>query len=103
MRRIMAENVWTCDKSVANTDPYYFYLNMRDGSRSQGDIFGADRTNPERRLWSCETRANAQPQAWRLLVNRSSNPSVKISSAGRATAMGSGNYSYIVRCVREAQ
>ena len=103
MRRIMAEDVWTCDKSVANTDPYYFYWNMRDGSRSQGDIFGADRTNPERRLWSCETRANAQPQAWRLLVNRSSNPSVKISSAGRTTAMGSGNYSYIVRCVREAQ
>ncbi|MEI3554141.1 MAG: hypothetical protein V8Q54_05485 [Alistipes senegalensis] len=58
---------------------------------------------PEIRPWSCETRANAQPQAWRMLVNRSSNPSVKVSSAGRTTKMGTGNYAYIVRCVREAK
>ena len=38
-----------------------------------------------------------------MLVNRSSNPSVKVSSAGRTTKMGSGNYAYIVRCVREAK
>lgn len=103
LKRLMAQENWTCDKSVPNTDPGYFYWNMRDGARSDCDIFGATRTNPEIRPWSCETRSNAQLQAWRMLVNRSSNPSVKVSSAGRTTKMGSGNYAYIVRCVREAK
>ena len=103
MRRILAADVWTCNKNVPNTEPDYFYWNMRDGSHSDCDIFGATRQNPEIRLWSSETRPNAQPQAWRLRVNRSSSPLVEISSAGRTTVMGEGNYSYIVRCVREAQ
>lgn len=103
MKRIMEQENWTCDKSADPAGPDYFYWNMRDGGRSDCEIFGATRTNPEIRPWSCETRANAQPQAWRMLVNRSSNPSVKVSSAGRTTKMGTGNYAYIVRCVREAK
>ena len=103
MRRILAADVWTCNKDAAKDGPDYFYWNMRDGSHSDCDIFGATYKNPEIRLWSSETRPNAQPQAWRLRVNRSSSPVVEISSAGRTTVMGEGNYSYIVRCVREAQ
>lgn len=103
MRRIMAQENWTWNKDADATGPDYFYWNMRDGGRSDCEIFGATRQNPTIRPWSCETRGNAQPQAWRLVVNRSSSASVTISSAGRTTPMGSGNNAYIVRCVREGE
>lgn len=103
LKRIMAEENWTWDKTADPKGPDFFYWNMRNGDRSDREIFGATRENPEIRPWSCETRSNAQPQAWRMLVNRSSSASVKVSSAGRTTKMGSGNYAYIVRCVREAK
>lgn len=103
LKRIMSEENWTWDKTADPKGPDFFYWNMRDGGRSDREIFGATRENPEIRPWSCETRSNAQPQSWRMLVNRSSNASVKVSSAGRTTKMGSGNYAYIVRCVREAK
>lgn len=103
MRRIMAQENWTWNKDADATGPDYFYWNMRDGGHSDCEIFGATRQNPTIRPWSCETRGNAQPQAWRLVVNRSSSASVTISSAGRTTQMGSGNNSYIVRCVREGE
>ena len=103
MRRIIEAENWTWNKDADATGPDYFYWNMRDGGRSDCEIFGATRTNPEIRPWSCETRGNAQPQAWRLQINRSSSAKLSISSAGRTTVMGSGNYSYIVRCVREGE
>ena len=103
MRRIMEEENWTWNKEADATGPDYFYWNMRDGGRSDCEIFGATRQNPTIRLWSCETRVNAQPQAWRLVVNRSSSASVTISSGGRTSPMGSGNNAYIVRCVREGE
>ena len=103
LKRIAEQENWTWDKTADPKGADFFYWNMRDGGRSDREIFGATRENPEIRPWSCETRGNAQPQAWRMLVNRSSNASVKVSSANRTTKMSSGNYAYIVRCVREAK
>ena len=54
MKRIMEQENWTCDKSADLAGPDYFYWNMRDGGRSDCEIFGATRTNPEIRPWSCE-------------------------------------------------
>ncbi len=103
LRRIIDPACWTWNKTADAAGPNYFYWNMRGGGRSDKEIFGATRTHPEVRLWSSETRPNAQPQAWRVQINRSSSAKVQISSAGRLTAMGSGNYRYVVRCVREAE
>lgn len=104
MRQILLPENWTWNKGGDTTKPDYFYWNMRDGSFSDCDIFGATRQNPIVFLFSSETRANAAPQAWRLKITRSSaEGSVLISSASRTAVFSSGNNSYIVRCVREAK
>lgn len=94
---------YTIDSSASkNPGDDYFYWNLRGDERSNGDIFGATYSAVEIRVLSCESRLNADSQVWRLQVNRSSSPSVKVSSQARSTKFNTGNYRSSLRCVRQA-
>ena len=104
MRKIIKAENWTHDASAErNPGDDYFYWNMRGGERSNGDIFGATYSAVTVRLLSCESRLSADKQVWRLVVNRSSSPSVAVSSQARSTVFGTGNNRSSLRCVRDAQ
>ena len=102
---LIADNV--IDKTVTNNPGYdYFYWKMRNGERSNGDIFGALYDLVEVRVLSCETYPGKDNQIYRLQVNRSSTPSLKISNTGVTTTVNAStsteNYKSILRCVRQA-
>ena len=104
LRKISEAENWTLDAAAErNPGDDYFYWNMRGGERSNGDIFGASYSAVAVRVLSCESRLSADKQVWRLVVNRSSAPSVAISSQARSTAFGTGNNRSSLRCVRDAQ
>ena len=104
LRKISEAENWTHDAAAdRNPGDDYFYWNMRGGERSNGDIFGASYSAVAVRVLSCESRLSADKQVWRLVVNRSSSPSVAISSQARSTAFGTGNNRSSLRCVRQAQ
>lgn len=103
---MMADNV--IDKTASNNPGYdYFYWKMRDGERSNGDIFGALYNLVEVRVLSCETYPGKDNQIYRMQVNRSSSPSLKLSNTAVSTTVNAytstDNYKNILRCVRQAQ
>lgn len=83
----------------------YFYWKMRDGERSNGDIFGAAYGKIEVWVLSGEARGRNENSVWRLVVNRSSSPRVGVSSNTRTRPFvftnekGRKFYSTL-RCVR---
>ena len=104
LRQISEAENWTHDAAAdRNPGDDYFYWNMRGGERSNGDIFGASYSAVAVRVLSCESRLSADKQVWRLVVNRSSAPSVAISSQARSATFGTGNNRSSLRCVRDAQ
>ena len=104
MRKIIDTDNWVHDPAAEkNPGDDYFYWKMRGNERSNGDIFGAGYSAVEVRVLSCESRAGADKQVWRLAVNRSSNPSLKVASQARTVTFNTGNYRSSLRCVRDAQ
>lgn len=106
LRAIADSSCWVVDPSADRRPGYdYFYWKMKDGGRSNGDIFGALVNKPEVWVLSGESRARVEGSVWRMTVNRSSSPSVGISSQLRDRALqftnDSGRTFYsILRCVR---
>ena len=102
---LIADNV--IDTNAKKDPGYdYFYWKMRNGERSNGDIFGALVNLVEVRVLSCETYPGKDNQIYRLQVNRSSSPSLKISNTSVTTTVNAStstdNYKSILRCVRQA-
>jgi len=104
MRRMMEQENWTHDPlAERNPGDDYFYWNMKGGERSNGDIFGATYSAIEVRVLGCESRALSDKQVWRMQVNRSSGPSVKVASQAKTAKFNTGNYRSSLRCVRESK
>ena len=104
LRKMITEENWKVDTAAEkNPGNDYFYWNMRGGERSDGDIFGATYSAVEVRVLSCESRLSADSQVWRMQVNRSSSPSVKVASQPRSAVFSTGNFRSSLRCVRDAQ
>lgn len=104
MRKIIETDNWVHDPAAEkNPGDDYFYWKMRGNERSNGDIFGAGYSAVEVRVLSCESRAGSDRQVWRMQINRSSSPALKVASQARTTAFGTGNYRSSLRCIREAQ
>ena len=97
-------HVFTLNPSASNKPgDDYLYWHMRTGERSNGDIWGATRTNPNVFVLSNEMRNSTD--VWLMKVNRpSSNPTVGKSSVSidRTFKYGNNPQYYILRCVRQA-
>ena len=97
-------HVFTLDSSASNNPgDDYLYWHMRTGERSDGDIWGATKTNPNVFVLSNEMRNSTD--VWLMKVNRpSSNPTVAKSSVSidRTFKYGTNPQYYILRCVRQA-
>lgn len=97
-------HVFTLDPSASNNPgDDYLYWHMRTGERSNGDIWGATKTNPNVFVLSNEMRNSTD--VWLMKVNRpSSNPTVAKSSVSidRTFKYGNNPQYYILRCVRQA-
>ena len=95
-------HVFTLDPSASNNPgDDYLYWHMRTGERSNGDIWGATRTNPHVFVLSNEMRNSTD--VWLMKVYRpSSNPTVEKNSVSIDRAFKYSSNYYILRCVRQA-
>lgn len=100
LRRICSSGVYTIDINADRNGNDFFYWNMIDGERSDGDIFGTSAKCTEIKILSGEARGKAKNSVWRFQIGRGKIPTLGVTSQERTREFGQGRGRAVLRCVR---